>query len=428
LKLSGKLILVLIVLFLTSPIQTIGASNSGTVRVLFVKYSGAITPALTDFLKRAINYAKTKHFNYLLFAFDTPGGLIESAVEIGKLLRDDQITTMTMVYPEGASAFSAGVILLLAGHYSSAAPHTIIGGITPIQLSGKDLKKSLKQKTEQFLFNTLKAFWETKKLVTKEDEELLWQLIRNSKTLTATEALKAQLISFISNSPEEVAKHFVGFEVKLVEFTPTATEKFLMWIAKPEIAYQLLSLGALLLILEFFTPSLIAGTLGAMCIIVALYGLNSLPVNYFGVALILLAAFFAVAEMSIPSFGILGILGIISFVIGSAILLPASFSLYKFFIPIAIFFALAIATMVYLIIKSRPRHSEVYEAKGEATVEEVIPKLKVFWDGTLWEAIATSDTSSLKPGDKVKVIGREGLKLKIASLNEENKENLRSKV
>ncbi|MGR5446929.1 NfeD family protein [Vibrio jasicida] len=428
---------------------------ASTVWVLPVK--GAIGPALSDYLSREIEEAQQTGVDLIILKMDTPGGLDSSMRDIIHAITTSSVPIATWVGPSGSRAASAGTYILLASHVAAMAEATNLGAATPVALGGapqqpssdegKDSTDSQPEYTEQAsdevpaktamekkVINDAKAY--IKGLARLHDRNAEWaeKAVSMAASLDATEALELNVIDFIANSPEDLVSTINGIEVKLngkpykltldnptwVERVPDWRAEMLAVITNPNVAYILMLIGIYGLLLEFYNPGIgLPGVLGGICLLLAMYALQMMPVNYVGLGLLLLGIALMIAEAFNPSFGILGLGGVVAFVLGSIFLMDSDIPGFQIALPlifgIAIFSVGLIIITVGLLLKIRSKKAttglETYPGKLAVVSDDFVDGTGlVQLDGALWQAKADAQ---LKQGDHVTVVKIKGLTLTV---------------
>ncbi|HDM8231817.1 TPA: nodulation protein NfeD [Vibrio campbellii] len=428
---------------------------ASTVWVLPVK--GAIGPALSDYLSREIEEAQQNGVDLVILKMDTPGGLDSSMRDIIHTITTSTVPIATWVGPSGSRAASAGTYILLSSHVAAMAEATNLGAATPVALGGapqqpssdegKDSTDSQPESTEKAsdevpaktamekkVINDARAY--IKGLARLHDRNAEWaeKAVSMAASLDATEALELNVIDFIANSPEDLVSTINGIEVKLngkpfklaldnptwVERVPDWRAEMLAVITNPNVAYILMLIGIYGLLLEFYNPGIgLPGVLGGICLLLAMYALQMMPVNYVGLGLLLLGIALMIAEAFNPSFGILGLGGVVAFVLGSIFLMDSDIPGFQITLPlifgIAIFSVGLIVITVGLLLKIRSKKAttglENFPGKLAVVSDDFVDGTgRVQLDGALWQAKAEQ---KLKQGDHVTVVKIKGLTLTV---------------
>lgn len=400
-------------------------------KVYLITVDAAITPVVAEYINKSIDIASKANAEAVIIQLDTPGGLVDSMREIVKKMMAADVPVIVYVGPSGARAASAGVFITLAANIAVMAPTTHIGAAHPVTMEGK-MDKTMESK----IVNDLAAM--ARSIAEKRGKNAKWaeEAVRKSVSITETEALKAKVIDFISPDIATLLKDINGRTVDLVVGKKTLkTEsaevkeikmgfrfKFLNTISNPNIAYILMILGFYGLYFELANPGAIfPGVAGAICLILAFYALQTLPINYAGLMLILLGVGLFIAEAFITSHGVLGVGGAIAMAIGSVMLIEST-SPYLRISWSVIAPVVALSALLFIITVSlavRVHREKVDTGKegmigleGEAKTD-VQASGQVFVRGEYWTA--RSDEPIAK-GERVKVEAVEGLKLKVKKI------------
>ena len=326
-----KTILLLGLVALGAGVLAAQSKDAAAPHVDLIAIDGSINPAVDDFLRESIARAKNNGARALVVQLDTPGGLLTSTRTIVKEMLGAQVPVMVWVGPSGAGAGSAGVFITLAAHVAAMAPGTNIGAAHPVAGGGQEVKGVMGEKIENFTA----SFSES--IAQKRGRNAEWAIeaVRKSVAITESDALKKNVIDIVAKDIDDLLKQADGRKVdldgkivvlalkdaKVIRHEMSLKQKVLNTLADPNIAYLLMMAGLLGLYMEFSHPGVIfPGVVGAICLLLALASFQLLPLNYTGLALIALGVALLVAEMFVPSFGILGIGGIIALAIGSLLL------------------------------------------------------------------------------------------------------------
>ena len=394
---------------------------------------GSINPAVDDFIRESIARAKSNGARALIIQLDTPGGLLSSTRTIVKEIFAAPVPVIVYVAPSGAGAGSAGVFITMSAHVAAMAPGTNIGAAHPVAGGGQEVKGVMGEKIENFTA----SFSETIARQRGRNAEWAIQAVRKSVSITEKEALKLNVIDIVAKDLDDLLKQSDGRkvdldgrphtlsvkDVKVVRHEMNLKDRVINIIADPNIAYLLLMAGILGLYMEFSHPGVIfPGVAGAICLILALISLQVLPFNYAGLVLILLGVALLIGEAFVPSFGVLGIGGVISLALGSFLLFDTQDSGVGVDRPIIFTavatlasFVLAISYLVYRSQKSKPTLGlEGMLGKIGDVRAKLNPAGKVFVQGELWNAEADGEIDT---GEKVEIVGCQGLNLKVRRLS-----------
>ena len=399
-------------------------------KVFLAEWEGPITPTAAGYVERSLKEAQENGGNLYVLILNTPGGLVESMRRIVKAFNTASLPVVVFVYPPGARAASAGAIITIAADIAAMAPGTNIGAAHPVIAGTQRNSKNdvmLKKALEDML-----AFVRAIAREKGRNVKVVEKMVKESISLSAEEALKKQVIDLIAYDVGDLLEKLSGRKVKklgkvyeiktkgeeVIKIDLLLREKVLKIISNPTVAYLLLMIGFYGIFFELYNPgAVIPGVVGAISLLLGLYGLSIISVNWLALLLILLGILFFVLELITPTFGALTVGGIISLVLGSLFLIEEN-SPYgeipkQLIIGVSLFSAAFFLTVGYLGIKAQRRRKitgaeAMIGEEGEAITDFKKGKGKVFVHGEIWNAYSKED---IKKGDKVKVIGVKGLKL-----------------
>ena len=418
-------------LFIVSAwISIISAQNNV---IYLLKIDGIINPATAGYITKGIDKAEKEGASCLVLQMDTPGGLMESMRSIVKRILTAQIPIIVYVAPSGSRAGSAGVFITMAAHIAAMAPGTNIGAAHPVQLGEK-----MDDKMEAKILNDSVAYIKTIAKQRGRNEQWAEQAVRESVSVKEDEALKLGVIDLVSPSLDDLLSRIDG---RRVEISPgnvivlkvkgaetkhlkmSFRDQLLSIISNPNIAYILLMLGIYGLFFELANPGVILpGVIGGICIILAFFALQMLPINYAGIALILLGIILFIAEVKITSYGLLSVAGVISLLLGSIMLIdsPAEFlriSFVKFILPVVVVSAAFFLFALIMVVRAHRRRPTTGREGlvgriGVATID-LKPEGVVEIRGELWNAVAEEE---IKAGEKVQVKEMDGMKVRVIKI------------
>ena len=409
--------------------------------VLLVKVDGVINPIKERLIARTIRRADEDRATLVIIELDTPGGLLSSTFDIVKELLEAPVPVAVYVSPRGARAASAGTFITAAGHFAVMAPGTNIGAATPISGSGEDLPDTLANKVENDAAARIRAIAQER----GRNEEKLVDTVRKAASFTAREAVEFNVVDFIADNVDDLLAQVDGKVVDTASGPRVLDTRDLDWrrvnknllenslefISDPNVSFILLTLGGLGIVIELFNPGLIApGVIGVIFLLLAFLALGNLPVNWAGVAFILVAIVLAVLEIQVAGWGILGVGSIVSFIIGALVLFGGSsptmpsvgVNLYLVG-GIAGALALTLLYVVRTIYQSRraipqPAGPTLVGQMGRVT-SELAPRGLVRLDSENWTAVS-EDGNVIAEGEPVRVTQVDGLILTVSRQEDTN--------
>jgi membrane-bound serine protease (ClpP class) len=414
-----------------------GTAASSRYQVDLIEFDDfVINPVSARFFTKAISRAYEDGAECLIVRLDTPGGLQKSMESMYKATLNSPVPIVVYVAPKGAQATSAGVFIALSAHITAMAPDTKIGSAHPIAIGGMEMDEDVKNKIVEHTVG------EIKKIAEGRGRNVEWaeKAVRESISSTWTEALDQNVIDLIANDLDELLEKIDGREVvtesgERVLHTKDAEirtvkmnfrDRLLNIISDPNIAYIFLILGFYGLFFELSNPgSIFPGVVGGICIILAFFAFQTLPVNYAGVLLILLAIVLFILEIKITSYGLLSIGGIVSMLMGSMMLIDSTEPFaYIFKISWQVILPAVLVTAAFFIIAMvfviRTHRKKAVTGKegliGAIGVceTEINPEGKIFLHGEFWNSISEE---VIQPKEKVRVVGADGLTLKVEKVD-----------
>ena len=406
-------------------VQAANPANAGDIHLL--TYDGPITPVAAEFLIQGIDRAEDENAEAIVIQLDTPGGLDDSMRDIVKAELAAKIPVVIFVGPPGSRAASAGAFITIAAHVAAMAPETNIGSASPVQMGGAGMDSTMAHKVTNDAAAYIASIAERK----GRNPELARTFVTEAANLTAEEALQAGVIDLVVPSIAALLDSLQGREIEvagqsvtldtadavIIEHEMGPRQKLLKQLVNPNLAYILMMLGIYGLFFELSNPgSLVPGILGAICLLLALYAFQTLPVDYTGVALIIVGVIMLILEIKVPSYGVLSIGGLTGLVLGSLMLFDspqqwAQLSL-SVLIPSVAVFGGFFMLCVWLVVRGqkRPPNLGLAALVGETgrVVQPIAPGQngKVVFHGEMWDATADLAIAADSQVTVISVTGR----------------------
>lgn len=399
--------------------------------VLRLDITGTINPGSADYIKYGVQAATARQAEALLIVMDTPGGLLESTKGIVKDLLGAPVPVIVYVAPAGGGAISAGVFVTMAAHIAAMAPGTNIGAAHPVGGSGEDIEGDMAAKVESFAVSLSRT------IAQQRGRNVEWaeKAVRESVSITEKEALKLKVIDAVAADVNDLLRQVHGKQVKLQDKTVelntasarveteamSVRQQLINLIGNPNLAYLLMMAGILGLYVEMTNPGVVApGVIGGICLLLAFAALQVLPINYTGLGLIGLGVLLLISEMFIPSFGVLGIGGLVALVLGSLLLFETPDSTLAVDRGIIAGVAATVGSFMlivgWLVMRAQIRPAvtgaegmlgEIGEVRRAADANG---RVKVFVHGEYWDAVSEQPVDV---GVPVEVVGVDGLQIRV---------------
>ncbi|MDH3252980.1 MAG: nodulation protein NfeD [Ignavibacteria bacterium] len=411
-----------------------GVSHAGTVHVITL--DAAINPATSDYIHQNIQKAQEVGAECLVIRLNTPGGLLKSTRVIVTDLLTAPLPVVVYVAPAGAQSASAGAFITLAAHIAAMSPGTNIGAAHPVSMQGGEPDSIMNAKATNDAAAFIRSISEKRKRNVRWAEDA----VRRSVSITETEALKDSVIDIIATDVSDLLEQIDGRAVELngstrtlhtrdarvVEIEMDWKHEILQLLSDPNIAYIFFMLGLYGLLFELYNPGAIfPGVVGVICLIIAFYSLHTLPVNYAGLALIVVGIILFILEIKITSYGMLTLGGIVAVLLGSIMLIDSESSLefislsWSVIIPTVFFTALFFIFAIGLGIRAQRRTPTtgiegIVGEEGEA-LTHLSPDGSVRVHGEIWNA--TSADGLIKRGTRVRVHSAQKMRITVKKLS-----------
>lgn len=417
--------------------QSVGAQNDSPLAIVMTA-DGPIVPPMLEYFKRGIKTAEERGAELLIIELNTPGGSVDTLLEIIQVMRSSEVPVVVYVAPREAIAGSAGALITMAGHASAMAPGTAIGAASPIDASGADINETLESKVREIL----KA--KARTLVEQRGEQavkLAEAMIDDAKAVTVNEALDAGLIDFAADDTEDLLQRLDGFSVQLSDgekildtknirtepLEMSFIEQFLLLLTDPNIAFLLLAIGVQAVLIEISSPGgWVAGFIGAVCLTLAIYGMGVLPVNWFGILFLLMAFVLFILDIKAPTHGALTTAGVVSFVVGALVLFnsPGTPQFQRVSVPlvvgVGVFLGLLFFSILLIALRAQNKPvqmgAESLIGKQGTARTAVAETGQVQMGSELWSAEAVEGPGKIGKGDHVEVVEVKGLRLKVKKI------------
>ena len=404
--------------------------------VVVVKLSGAINPAVAEYVSYEISQANAEKDSLIVLHMDTPGGLDTSMREIIKKIQSSEVPVASFVAPTGSRAASAGTFITIASHIAAMAPGTNIGAAHPINMLGGGNDNEQAKTMEKKVVNDAAAYIRSLAELRKRNAHWAELAVVNSVSISAEEAMKLNVIDFVAGDVKALVLAIHGREVqlasgsvslktknlKIIYHEMNPRQKLLDIISNPNVTYILMMLGLVGLFFELSNPGLVLpGVIGSISLILALYAMQTLPINYAGLLLILFGVILFITEINVMSYGLLSVSGVISIFLGSTMLIDSDDPALQ--ISRAILYPTLALTVILslgiVVLATRTRSLKKLGGMegmiGETGLvkEALNPQGRVLVHGELWEAEADTQITE---GERVQVDFVQGLRIKVSKV------------
>ena len=402
--------------------------------VYLAEWDGIVHPVTVEYVRGAIQKADSAGAAVLVLTLRTPGGLVDSTRDINTAIIAAKTPVVVFVGPSGARAASAGFLITIAADVAAMAPGTHIGAAHPVSGDGQKIAETMEKK----LVSDVAGYARTLATQRKRNVDLVEKAVTESRTFTEQEALKASpaLIEIVAADVPELLKKLDGRTVTRFDGrtqtlrTAGATterveltwaQRFLSTLAHPQIAYLLLTLGTLGLTIELWNPgAILPGVAGGICLLLAFFAFQVLPVNYAGLALIFFGVALLILEVKITSFGLLGVGGVLSLLLGSIMLIDSPLPELQIGLRLIVPLTIALSGILFFLVRLAVQAQRLKPVTGDAGMlgetGEALSSIepggvgRVRTHGEIWTATALEP---IHTGDVVRVVGVQGLLLTV---------------
>jgi membrane-bound serine protease (ClpP class) len=421
-----------LIMSLLIPLPGFQSADDGS-QVLLLTADGPVTPVMVEYLERGLRTAERDGAEALIFRLNTPGGSVTLMNEMVQALLDSRVPAIVYVSPRGAMAASAGTLITLAGHAAAMAPETIIGAASPVGGQGEDLGETAAAKEKSALKATARSLAERRG---PQAVALAEATIETAEAVSASEALEVGLVDFIAADEEELLAKLDGFQVEtaagpqtlqtagaeVVPLELSFLERLLAALTNPNVVFLLLNIGVFALIIELSSPGgWLAGFIGVVCLLLAMYALGVLPVNWFGLLFLATAFVLFVLDIKAPTHGGLTAAGVASLIAGALILFNSSDTpgVTEVSVPLVISSSLFTGAMFSLFLIFALRAQKIPVRMGQESMvgrtgiarTGLAPTGIVRIGGENWTARLCEGHPPLTKGERIEVVQIDGLKL-----------------
>lgn len=432
-------VLTLAIAFVMVLLPALGVSTSRAQagpdqKVVVLTSKGPITPVLAGYIERGLQEAEQQQAQAVILQLDTPGGSVDLMLQIVQIIRSSPVPFVVYVSPRSAMAGSAGTIITLAGHVAAMASQTTIGAASPVGAQGEDIGTTMESKVKEMLKAEVRTLTRSRG---SEATSLAEDTIENARAVTEEEALKAGLVDIVAPSLDDLLNQLDGRSIAMdgekvilqtrgAEIRPlknTLIEELLLLLVNPNLVFLLLAIGVQAILIELSSPGgWVSGFIGVVCLLLAIYGLGVLPVNWFGILFLILAFILFILELKTPTVGMLTAAGALSFIVGALVLFNSVRmpGFPKVSVPLvistAIFLAFSFLAIVTFALRAQRQPvrmgSESIPGKTGVVRTDLSPVGgTVQVAGELWGAELAADEPDLPAGTRIEVVRVEGLRL-----------------
>lgn len=430
---------VFILLFTAQAALPAAAQSGSTPRVVVLTAEGALTPVMVNYLDRGLDSAEASGAEAVILQLNTPGGSTTLMDQMIARISTSTVPVVVYVSPTGAMAGSAGTLITLAGQVAAMAQDTTIGAASPVGGQGEDIGETMESKVKEIMKATVRNLTKDRPL---EAQQLAESMIEDARAVTVDEALAIGLIDIKARSLDGLLEQLDGrvvtlesgertlqtLDARVVEISPNLLEEFLGFLTDPNIVFLLLSVGVQAILIELSSPGgWVAGFIGAVCLLLAVFGLGILPVNWFGILFLVVAFVLFILDIKAPTHGALTAAGVATFVVGALVLfnnirLPGTPEVEgggMVSVPLVIGTGLVLGLSFFAIVTIALRAQRAPVKSGREALpgkigtvrRDLNPRGQVQVAGELWTARLAEGEGPLLTGAEIQVVEVDGLEV-----------------
>lgn len=437
---SSWLIVILLALLAaagtSSAPAAVSAQSTEQPVVVTLTLDGGLHPVMREHLKRAMQTAERRGADAIVIQLNTPGGEVTLMGHLVEDIRGSAIPVIVYVSPRGAMAGSAGTVITLAGHASGMAPETAIGAASPVGGGGEDIGQTMESKLKEIMKATVRSLAANR---SPEAIELAEETIESARAVSVDEAVAVGLVDVKASDLADLLAQLDGRTVQVleqpvvlrtagamvIEVPQTFMENVLTVLANPNLVFLLLAIGVQAILIEFSSPGgWIAGFIGAVCLLLAVYGMGLLPVNWFGFLFLAMAVILFILELNTPTYGALTAAGVGAFIVGALVLFnsPAVPTFQRVSVPLVVGVGVGLGLIFFTIMgfalraQRAPVRMDSHALVGQVgtVTSPLAPAGTVQIGSELWSAVLEDEESPAAPrGSHVTVTAVDGLTVRV---------------
>ncbi len=418
------------ILFVVLPAQ---AQSTAAPKIVVLNASTSVTPVLANYIERGLKIAANEGADLVIIELNTPGGSVDSMNLIVQNIRSSQVPVVVYITPANAMAASAGALITFAGHISAMAPETTIGAASPVGSQGEDIDTTMEGKVKEILKASVRNLTANRR---PEAIALAEDMVETAQAVTVDEALAAGLIDIKANDRNDLIFQLDGRIIN-VNGKPvtlntrgasidvigtTFIEDILTLLINPNLVFLLLSIGVQAVLIELSSPGgWVAGFIGLVCILLAIYGLGILPVNWFGIIFLVLAFILFIIDIKAPTHGALTAAGVVTFIVGALVLFNSTRmpGFPPISVPLVIGTGIFIGITFFIVVSFAIRAQRTRIQTGRETLPgqfgivktTLNPQGNVHVAGELWGALLAPGEFEILEGEEIEVVSVSGLRL-----------------